>query len=149
MDDIEILLVEDNHGDIHLIEQAFEERGLPGKLHSVQTGEEALDRLFRRDGFTEAPRPQLVLLDLNLPATSGQAVLEELKSDSSLKQIPVVILTGSESETDLLKAYEAGANACLLKPVNPDEYADQIQAVVEFWQSVVTLPPVSEGGDNQ
>lgn len=148
MDDIEILLVEDNHGDIHLIEQAFEERGLPGKLYSVQTGEEALDRLYRRDGFAEAPRFELVLLDLNLPATSGQNVLEEIKTDPSLKLIPVVILTGSESEADLIKAYEAGANACLLKPVDPKEFTDKIQAIVEFWQLVATCLPDSSDGDN-
>ncbi|WP_265107897.1 response regulator [Halosolutus halophilus] len=149
MDNIDILLVEDNHGDIHLIEQVFEDRDLLGELHSVQTGEEALDWLYRRDEFAETPRPELVLLDLNLPAASGQTVLEEIKSDPRLKRIPVVVLTGSESEDDLIRAYEAYANAYLLKPVDPDEFADRIQAVVEFWLFTATLPPVSADDNDQ
>ncbi|MFC6718380.1 response regulator [Natrialbaceae archaeon GCM10025810] len=145
MEEMDILVVEDNHGDIRLIEQVFEERDIPGTLHSVQTGEEALNWLSRSDEFAEAPRPELVLLDLNLPATSGQTVLEEIKSAPSLKRIPVIVLTGSESEDDLIEAYEACANACLRKPVDPDEFANRIQAVVEFWQSIAILPPVPEG----
>ncbi|GAB3664756.1 response regulator [Halopiger thermotolerans] len=145
--DLEILLVEDNHGDIHLIEQAFADRNLPGELHSVQTGKEALDWLYRRDAFADAPRPELVILDLNLPAISGQTVLEEIKSDPELKRIPVIVLTGSESEDDLIRAYDACANACLHKPVDPLEFADRLQSVVEFWHSIAALPSVSDGDD--
>jgi CheY-like chemotaxis protein len=147
MGDIEVLLAEDNHGDIHLIEQTFEDRGLPANLHSVQTGQEALDWLYQREEFTEAPRPEIVLLDLNLPATSGQTVLREIKSDPGLKRIPVIILTGSESGTDLIEAYNAGANACMLKPVDPKEFADRVQGIVEFWRSIAVLPPVSADSD--
>jgi CheY-like chemotaxis protein len=147
MGDIEVLLAEDNHGDIHLIEQTFEDRGLPANLHSVQTGQEALDWLYQREESTEAPRPEIVLLDLNLPATSGQTVLREIKSDPGLKRIPVIILTGSESGTDLIEAYNAGANACMLKPVDPTEFADRVQGIVEFWRSIAVLPPVSADSD--
>jgi len=147
MGNIEVLLVEDNHGDIHLIEQAFEDRNIQAKLYSVQTGQDALDWLYQREDFTEAPRPDFVLLDLNLPATSGESVLEELKSDPNLKRIPVIILTGLKSEADLIEAYDAGANACLLKPVDPAEFADQIQGAIEFWQSIAVLPPVSVDRD--
>jgi len=147
MSAIEVLLAEDNHGDIHLIEQTFEERGLPADLYAVQTGQAALDWLYQRGEFTDAPRPELVLLDLNLPGVGGQTVLKEIKSDSGLKRIPVIVLTGSESEIDVNEAYEAGANGCLCKPVDPTEFADQIQAVVEFWHSTVVLPSVAANDD--
>lgn len=142
MTDIDILLVEDNHGDVHLIEQAFETRELPGTLHSVQTGDEALDWLHRRDDFAEAPRPDIVLLDLNLPAVSGHTVLEEIKSDPRLQRLPVIVLTSSRSEDDLIRVYEEGANACLRKLVDPDAFADHLQTVVEFWGSTAALPLV-------
>lgn len=141
MDDVDILLVEDNHGDVRLVERAFEDRGLPGTLHAVQTGEEALDWLHRREGFADAARPDLVLLDLNLPATSGHDVLDEIKSDDGLKRIPVVVLTGSRSDDDLADAYGAFANACLVKPVDPDAFADLVERVVDFWVSTAALPP--------
>lgn len=141
METIDILLVEDNQGDVTLIERAFEERNLPGTLHTVKTGDEALDWLHRRGEFTDATRPDLVLLDLNLPATSGHAVLEEIKSDPQLKRIPVTVLTSSQSEDDLTEAYEEYANACLIKPVDPDEFADRIETFAEFWVSTVALPP--------
>ncbi len=147
MDDINILLVEDNQGDVHLIERAFEDRGISGTVHFVQTGEQALDWLHQRDGFADAPRPDLVLLDLNLPATNGHTVLEEIKSDPRLKRLPVVVLTGSQSEDDLIESYEAGANACLIKPVDPEEFADRIQTLAEFWSGTVTLPSVSDTAD--
>ena len=140
----DILLVDDNPGDVHLIKEAFEARAIPGTLHAVQTGEEALDWLYQRGDFAEAPLPEVVLLDLNLPSTDGQTVLEEIKSDPQLKRIPVIILTGSKSETELNAAYEEHANACLVKPVGPDEFADLIQASAEFWVSIATLPTISE-----
>lgn len=144
MDDLDILLVEDNHGDIHLIERAFDTRELPGTVHVVQTGDDALDWLHRREEFADAPRPDLVLLDLNLPGTSGHTVLEEIKSDPDLRRIPVTILTSSQAEDDLIGAYETHANACLIKPVDPEEFADRIQTFVEFWVSTATLPPSTE-----
>ncbi len=142
--DADILLVEDNHGDVRLIERAFETRDLPGRLHVVQTGDEALDWLARRDEYDDAPRPQVVLLDLNLPATSGSAVLEAIKEDPDLRRIPVVVLTSSQSEDDLLDAYREQANACLIKPVDPDAFADGIEAFADFWLSTASLPPAPD-----
>lgn len=143
---VDILLVEDNKGDVALIERAFEDRTLPGTLHTVQTGSEAIDWLHRREGFAGAPRPDVVLLDLNLPATSGHTVLEDIKSDPDLRQIPVIILTSSRSEDDLSKAYKGYANSCLIKPIDPEEYADRIETIVEFWASAAALPPSADGG---
>lgn len=145
--DVDILLVEDNHGDIHLIEETFEDRSLPGKLHPVQTGEAALDWLHQRGEFTEAPRPDLVLLDLNLPATNGHDILEKIKSDPDLKRIPVIVLTGSRSETDIVETYERYANACLIKPVDPDEFGDLFECVSDFWVSKVVLPSPTNPAD--
>lgn len=147
MSDVDILLVEDNYGDVRLVEQAFKDRDLPGTLHVVQTGDEALDWVHQREDFVAAPRPDLVLLDLNLPATSGHTVLKEIKSDPRLKRLPVIVLTSSRSEDDLIGVYEACANAYLSKPVDPVEFADRIQAVAEFWVSAAALPPVSGDGD--
>lgn len=148
MDGVDILLVEDNDGDVRLIERAFETRELPGTLHVVQTGDMALDRLFQRGEFVEAPWIDLVLLDLNLPAINGQEILEEIKSEPSLKRLPVIILTSSQSTDDLVKAYEAGANACLLKPVDPGEFTDLLQTFTEFWMDTAALPPTA-GDDGE
>ena len=144
MSDIDILLVEDNPGDITLIEQAFEDRDIPGIVHTVRTGDEALDWVYQRNEFAEAPRPDLVLLDLNLPGTSGHGILEEIKSDPQLKRLPVIVLTGSNSEKDVTEAYEDHANACLIKPVDPDEFADLVETFAEFWVSSATLPSIPD-----
>jgi CheY-like chemotaxis protein len=144
MDDVDILLVEDNHGDINLVERAFEDRSLPGKLHAVQTGEDALDRLYQRGEYAGAARPDVVLLDLNLPAKSGHEVLEEVKSDPHLRRIPVVVLTGSKSEEDVLAVYDEGANAYLVKPVDPEVFGDLIETIAEFWASTTVLPTLPE-----
>lgn len=144
MDDVDILLVEDNDGDIRLIERAFETRDLPGTLHTVQTGDAALDWLFQRGEFTAHPLPDLVLLDLNLPAISGQDILDEVSSDPRLRRLPIIVLTSSQSADDLTGAYEKGANACLRKPVDPEAFADLLQTVTEFWFSTAALPPRSD-----
>lgn len=143
MDDVDILLVEDNDGDIRLIERAFETRDLPGTLHTVQTGDAALDWLYQRGEFAEHPRPDLVLLDLNLPATSGHDILDEISSEPHLRRLPILVLTSSQSDDDLIRAYEKGANVCLHKPVDPDEFSDLVQTVTDFWFSTATLPPRS------
>lgn len=142
--DVDILLVENNGGDIRLIERAFETRSLPGTLHAVQTGDKALDWLYQRGDFAEYPQPDLVLLDLNLPATSGHDILKKVKAEPRLKQIPIIVLTSSQSSDDLTEAYEKFANACLRKPVDPDEFADLIQTFTEFWASTAALPPTSD-----
>ena len=144
MDDVDILLVEDNDGDIRLIERAFETRDLPGTVHVVQTGDKALDWLYQRSEFAERPRPDLVLLDLNLPATTGQDILDEVRSEPRLKRIPIIVLTSSQSDDDLIKAYEKCANACLRKPVDPEEFADLIQTFTDFWITTAALPPSSD-----
>lgn len=144
----DILMVEDNRGDSNLFERVFEKRDLPGTVHVARTGDEALDWLHRRDEYVEAPRPDLVLLDLNLPATSGHDVLKEVKSDPELKRLPVVVLTGSRSDEDLARAYDEHANACLVKPVDPDEFAEIVEIVVTFWGSTVAYPRSTTGVDN-
>lgn len=148
-DPVDILLVEDNHGDVNLIERAFDRRSLPGRLHDVQTGEQALDWLHRRGEFADAPRPDLILLDLNLPATSGQAVLEAIDADPRLRPIPVVVLTGSKSDDDVHAAYEAGANAYLVKPVDPTAFADLVELTANFWTMASTLPPAPGSPDER
>lgn len=144
----DILLVEDNHGDVRLIEQAFETRELPGALNIVRTGDEALDRLYRRDELAEAPRPELVLLGPNLPSTGGHTVPEEITADPDLRRLPVIVPTSSKSEDDLITAYEQGADACLRKPVDPVEFEDHLEAFAEFWVSAATLPPAVDDGES-
>lgn len=145
---VDILLVEDNDGDVRLVERAFKTRNLSGTLHVVQTGDEALDWLHRRGEFAERPRPDLVLLDLNLPATSGEEILEEIRSDPYLQRLPVIVLTSSPSDDDLVMAYEAGANAFLRKSVSPEEFTDRIQSFTEFWVSTADLPPGPDDRDD-
>lgn len=146
MGDIQILLVEDNQGDIHLIQRVFNDYDLPGTLHSVQTGEAALDWLNQRGEYADAPRPDIVLLDLNLPAMSGHEVLREIKQTPELARIPVLVLTGSQAEDDLVKAYDSHANAYLNKPVDPEEFVDLFELITGFWISTVILPPKADTG---
>jgi len=147
MIEADILLVEDNRGDTRLVKRTFENRSLPGEVHTVDTGEAARDLLYQRGDFQDAPRPDLVILDLNLPATSGLNLLEEIKSTPELKRIPVIILTGSQSETDLGAAYDAHANACLSKPVGPEKFGEMFEAVTEFWLSTAAPPPSVDRAD--
>ncbi|WP_310908061.1 response regulator [Natrinema sp. 1APR25-10V2] len=116
----------------------------PGHITCRSDGRRALDWLFQRSDFADAPRPDLVLLDLNLPAAGWQEILEEIKSDPLLKRIPVVVLTSSQVDDDLRKAYDASANACMRKPVGPEDFADHIQQFVGFWISTAVLPPSDE-----
>lgn len=147
MSERNILLVEDNRGDVRLIEEAFADRELPGKIHAVHSGSEALDWVLQRGDFASSPRPDIVLVDLNLPGISGHTILEEIKSDPDLQRIPVIVLTGSKSEEELNEAYDEYANACLVKPVDPDEFADLIQTFAEFWVSTASLTAVSDSDD--
>lgn len=139
---IDVLLVEDNHGDVRMIEMAFEQIDVDQVLHTVKTGDEALDWLFQRGDAADSPRPALVLLDLNLPGTSGLDVLEAIKSDETLRRIPVVVLTSSQSDDDVQRAYMAHANACLIKPVDPSEFISLVQTVADFWLATAVLPRV-------
>ncbi|WP_049928314.1 response regulator [Halopiger goleimassiliensis] len=140
----QILLVEDNPGDVRLTEEAFEQGRIENDLHVVSDGDAALDFLHQREPYEDAPRPDLVLLDLNLPRTDGEEVLERLKADEELRSIPVIVLTSSEAEEDIVRSYELHANAYLTKPVDPDEFIETVRAFEKFWFSVVRLPPEGE-----
>ncbi|MFC4436914.1 MULTISPECIES: response regulator [Natrialbaceae] len=139
-DDADILLVEDNPGDIRLLREALDVTEIPHRLHVVTDGNDALDFIYRRDGFEDASQPDLILLDLNLPQTDGHEVLNELKSDPEHGRIPVIVLSSSSEEGDIRRAYAAGANAYLTKPVDPNELVDRVELIETFWFSVARLP---------
>ncbi|TYT61405.1 response regulator [Natrialba swarupiae] len=136
----QILLVEDNPGDVRLTKEAFKQGRIENDLHVVTDGNRALEFLARDGRYEDAPRPDLILLDLNLPRTDGEEVLEQLKDDPNLRSIPVIVLTSSRAEEDIVKSYELHANAYLTKPVDPDEFIDAVRAFEKFWFSVVRLP---------
>lgn len=140
----DILLVEDNEGDIELTKEAFEDAKFRNNLHVVEDGDEALDFLFNRNGYENSPRPDIILLDLNLPGTSGQEVLKELKSHPELKTIPVTMLTSSKADRDILKSYELHANCYIVKPVNALKFMDVVRQVESFWVDIVCLPSEPE-----
>ncbi|WP_117594049.1 response regulator [Haloprofundus halophilus] len=140
----EILLVEDNPGDVRLTEEAFKQGQIENTLHVVTDGVEALDFLFKRGEHADAPCPDIVLLDLNLPRKDGDEVLEEIRSDADLAKIPVIVLTSSDAESDVVKSYELHANAYLTKPVDPAEFVETIQSFNSFWLSIVRLPSCDE-----
>ncbi len=137
---IEILLVEDNPGDVRLIIEAMIEAKLDNRFHVVEDGVEAMQFLRREGRFGDAPRPDLILLDLNLPKKDGRAVLAEVKADPVLKRIPVVVLTTSRAEEDVLRAYDLHANCYITKPVDMEQFMKVVAQIDEFWIRVVTLP---------
>jgi len=137
---VEILLVEDNPGDVRLIQEALRDGKVWNNPHVVTDGEAALDFVYRRGAFTEAPRPDLVLLDLNLPKKDGREVLATIKSDGDLKRIPVVVLTTSKEEEDVLRAYNLAANCYITKPVEFDQFMKVIRMIEYFWLTIVALP---------
>ena len=137
---VEILLVEDDPGDIKLTQKALLKSKLEVNLRVVTKGEEALAFLRREGGYTDAPLPELILLDLNLPGLSGQEVLQEIKSDKNLKFIPVVIFTTSNSDKDVWNSYNLGANCYVRKPVDLHEFMTTVQSIEHFWFTVVKRP---------
>ena len=137
---VDVLLVEDDPGDIVLIKEAFEFNKVHNTLHIVSDGVEALDFLYRRNGHEGAPRPDLVLLDLNLPRMDGREVLEAIKSDPELASIPVLVLTTSEAEEDILRSYDLHANAYVTKPVDFDRFIEVVRQIDDFFVTVVKLP---------
>ena len=139
---VEILLVEDNPGDVRLTREALKEGKVYNNLHWARDGVEALEFLKRQGKHADAPRPDIILLDLNLPKKDGREVLAVIKNDVDLKQIPVVVLTTSEAEEDVLKSYELHANCYVTKPVDLEKFIHVVQSIDRFWLSVVTLPPV-------
>lgn len=138
---IEVLLVEDNLGDIRLTQEALKENKVLNALHVVRDGAEAMTFLAGEGRYADMPRPDLVLLDLNLPKKDGREVLAEIKSDPDLKHIPVVILTSSEAEDDILKAYGLRANCYITKPVDLDQFLKVVKCIEDFWMTIVKLPP--------
>lgn len=137
---VEILMVEDNPADVRLTREAFKDAKVLNNMSVVGDGEEALLFLRRQGSYAGVPRPDLILLDLNLPKKDGREVLAEIKSDPLLKRIPVVVLTTSEDEKDILKAYDLHVNAYITKPVNLDQFMKVVEAVEDFWLTVVKLP---------
>jgi len=138
---VEILLAEDNPGDVKLTRKALEKGRLANNLHVVNDGVETMQFLRGEGEYADRPRPDLVLLDLNMPRKDGREVLEEIKGSGDLKRIPVVVLTSSEAEEDVLRSYELHANAYLTKPVDFSGFIDVVGKLEEFWLQVVRLPP--------
>jgi len=137
---IEILLVEDNPGDVDLILEVLEQSKIRNRVFIAEDGEEAMDILHKRGKFADSPRPDLILLDLNLPRKDGREVLQEIKADSSLRRIPVVVLTTSKAEEDILKSYNLHANSYITKPVDIDQFIKVIKIFEDFWLDIVKLP---------
>jgi two-component system, chemotaxis family, response regulator Rcp1 len=139
--DLIILLVEDNPGDVILIKEALHEGAIRHALHVTEDGEDALKFFKKKDIYAGMPRPDLILLDLNLPRKNGREVLAEIKSDPELLSIPVVVLTSSEEEEDIMHSYSLHANCYISKPVGFDQFAATMQSIGDFWFGLVKLPP--------
>jgi CheY-like chemotaxis protein len=138
---IEILLVEDNLGDVRLTYEALKEGKVYNNMSVVNDGVSALAFLHRLDQYRSAPRPDLILLDLNLPKKGGLEVLSEIKSDTNLRRIPVVVLTTSQAEQDIMFSYNIHANAYVTKPVDLDQFIQVVKSIEDFWLEIVRLPP--------
>ncbi len=137
---VEILLVEDNHVDVKLTKEALKEGKVNNNLHVARDGEEALDFLYRKGKFVDAVRPDIILLDLNLPRIDGREILQRIKSDANLRRIPVVVLTTSKADEDILRSYDLNVNCYITKPVDMHQFTEVVKAIDNFWFTVVTLP---------
>jgi CheY-like chemotaxis protein len=137
---VKILLIEDNNGDVRLTQEALKECNVANKLEVVYDGAEALDFLKRKGKYKNEFRPDLVLLDLNIPKINGKSVLARIKNDDSLKRIPIVVLTSSQAEEDIEKSYDLHANCYINKPLDIDSFMKIIQSISEFWFGIVKLP---------
>jgi len=138
---IDILLVEDSPTDVLIAREALTEARLLNTIHVAEDGVEALEFLRRQGRFANAPRPDLILLDLNLPRKNGREVLAEIKADEALKSIPVVVLTTSSAEEDIIRSYKLHANCYVVKPVEFDNFVKAVQSIRQFWFTIVALPP--------
>jgi two-component system response regulator len=138
---VEILLVEDDAGDIDLTEEALEESKIQVNLNVVRDGAEAIAYLRREGKYANTTRPDLILLDLNLPRKDGREVLQDIKSDENLKLIPVVVLTTSDADEDIFKSYNLGANCYVSKPLGIEEFIKIVMSIQDFWFTIVKLPP--------
>ena len=137
---VEVLLVEDNPGDVRLTQEAFKEGQFMVNLTVAMDGVQAIDILNHRGPYSETPRPDLILLDLNLPKKSGREVLGEIKTDDDLKRIPVIVMTTSKAAQDIHRVYELNANCYITKPVELDEFLNVVRSIEDFWLTTVTLP---------
>ena len=144
---IKILLVEDNPGDARLAVEALKDSKIRNNLYHVEDGVEAMGFLHREERYADVPLPDLILLDLNLPRKDGREVLEEIKDNPALKLIPVVVLTTSEAERDLVRTYGLHANAYVVKPIDLDRFIEVVRAIEDFWFSIVKLPQMDERTD--
>jgi CheY-like chemotaxis protein len=140
MSGIEILLVEDSLGEARLTIEAFKENKISNKIHHVTDGVEAMAFLHKKGKYSDVDRPDLILLDLNMPKMDGREVLEKIKGNEHLKQIPIVILTTSKAEEDIVKSYELNANCYISKPVDLDQFLEVVHSINDFWLSVVAFP---------
>lgn len=138
---VDILLVEDNPGDVRLIQEGLRDGKILNHLSTVSDGQKAMDLLHKLGGYAQATRPELILLDLNLPRKDGREVLQEVKADPDLRSIPVVIITSSPVEEDILKSYKAYANCYITKPLDLHKFITVVKSIEDFWLSIVRLPP--------
>jgi len=143
---VNLLLVEDNPADVRLTEEALRESRIPVNLSVASDGVEAVDYLFQRGRFCDAPRPELILLDLNLPKKSGREVLSEIKADPILRRIPVVVMTTSTSEQDVERAYRLNANCYVAKPIALEDFFDVVRSIEDFWLGKAILPGMEIAG---
>lgn len=137
---VEILLVDDSTGDVRLAQEALKDAKVVNKIHVASDGVEALAFLRREGQYTDAPRPDLILLDLNMPRMDGREVLVEIKKDPSLRRIPVVVLTTSDAEQDVLKTYDLHANCYVTKPIDLEQFITVVRSIEDFWLTIVKLP---------
>ncbi len=138
---IEILLIEDNLGDNKLTTEVFKEAAVPNNIHQVINGVDAMNYLKQEKEFQDATRPNIILLDLDIPKKDGREILKEIKADPELKHIPIIVLTTSESELDIKNTYEHYANAYITKPIDLDEFIKVVKSIGEYWLRTVELPP--------
>ncbi|HYW65960.1 MAG TPA: response regulator [Candidatus Dormibacteraeota bacterium] len=138
---VDILLVEDNPGDVRLIQEALQDGKLLNRVATVTDGQKALAYLRKEGSYAQATRPDLILLDLNIPRKDGREVLAEIKADPHLRSIPVVIVTSSQAEEDILRSYNTHANCYVTKPVDLEKFVAVVRAIEEFWVTIVKLPP--------
>jgi chemotaxis family two-component system response regulator Rcp1 len=143
---IDILVVEDNAGDARLIKEVLNDNKIYNSMYIARDGVEALDFLFKRGQHADSPRPDLIILDLNLPKKDGREVLAEIKSDPALRLIPIVIMTISQAEEDILKSYNLHANCFITKPIDLGQFIKVVKSIEDFWFSIVKLPPKDDGG---
>lgn len=137
---MEILLVDDNPGDVRLTAEALKDGEVENRLHTAKDGMEAIAFLRRKGRYTDAPRPDLILLDLNMPRMNGRQVLAEIKEDSGLRHIPVVVLTGSREMDDIVNTYDLHANCYVTKPIDFEQFTMMVKSITDFWLTIVKLP---------